>query len=345
MLLLSFAEHKGFNIPTTGNGIRGATDEAGGQDRFYCRWRRPSPSRQLNNLRRTGAPYLLPNARDILVQAVSGWIEHDASTMGAALAFYTVFSFAPILIIAIGVVGIVIGGDLVRTDLLMQMHNLLGSAGASAVQTLLSSAHYIGKSKAATAVGVGTLLMGASTVFVELQASLDRIWGIPKRNRNRSVWRFMRARLLSLGLVFAVGFLLMVSLMVSTVLAAAGAWLATFMGHWQASLMAIDVLLSVAFSTALFALIYKYVPQEPLHWSDLWVGAAVTAVLFNIGKFAIGFYLGKSAFSSVYGAAGALLVLLLWTYYSAQIFLFGAEITKSYSLICGTRAGELRTAS
>ncbi len=148
------------------------------------------------------------------------WIEHGASTMGAALAFYTVFSFAPILIIAIGVVGIVMGGDTVRVDLLVQMRNLLGDAGAMAVQTLLSNAHYMGKSQAATAVGVGTLLAGASTVFVELQASLDRIWGIPKRNRSRSVWLFVRARLLSLGLVFAVGFLLMVSLMVSTVLAA-----------------------------------------------------------------------------------------------------------------------------
>jgi membrane protein len=292
----------------------------------------------LSTRRRTGVRSVLPNAKAVVVQATLAWIEHGASTMGAALAFYTVFSFAPILIIAIGVIGIVMGGDAVRADLLGQMRNLLGDAGASAVQTLLSNAHYLGKSKAATAIGVGTLLMGASTVFVELQASLDHIWGIPRRNRHRSVWRFVRARLLSLGLVFAVGFLLMVSLMVSTVLAAAGAWLAAVIGHGQASIMAVDVLLSVLFSAALFALIYKYVPQEPLHWSDLWVGAAVTAVLFNIGKFAIGFYLGKSAVSSVYGAAGALLVLLLWTYYSAQIFLFGAEMTRSYSFICGTRA-------
>lgn len=274
-----------------------------------------------------------------MVQAVAGWIDHDASTLGAALAFYTVFSFAPILIIAIGVIGILTGGDNVRADLLAQMRNLLGETGASAVQTLLSNAHYIGKSKAATAIGIGTLLMGASTVFVELQTSLDRIWGIPKRNRHRSVWRFVRARLLSVGLVFAVGFLLMVSLLVSTVLAAAGDWFAVFLGDRHFSILALDVLLSVLFSTALFAMIYKYVPQEPLQWSDLWVGAAVTAVLFNIGKFAIGFYLGKSAISSVYGAAGALLVLLLWTYYSAQIFLFGAEITRSYSFVCGTRAG------
>jgi membrane protein len=274
----------------------------------------PVPRRRLDFLR---------NVKDIVVQASLAWIEHDASTMGAALAFYTIFSVAPILIIAIGVVGLVIGADTVRADLLPQMQTLLGDAGASAVQTLLSSASYMGKSRVATAIGVGTLLIGASTVFVELQTSLDRIWGVPKRNRQRGLWRLLRSRFLSLGLVFGVGFLLMVSLLVSAVLAAVGAWLASYLG--------------VIISTALFALVYKYIPQEGLNWRDVWVGASVTAVLFNIGKFAIGYYLGKSAFSSVYGAAGSLLVLLLWTYYSAQIFLFGAEITKSYSFILGTR--------
>lgn len=282
--------------------------------------------------------HFLRNVKNIVIQASLAWIEHDVSTMGAALAFYTVFSVAPILIIAIGVVGMVIGADTVRANLLPQMQNLLGDAGAAAVQTLLSSANYLGKSRSATAIGVGTLLIGASTVFVELQSSLDRIWGIPKRNRGRGLFRIVRSRFLSLGLVFGVGFLLMVSLLVSTVLAALGAWLAFYLGEWQASIVAVDVAVSVIISTVLFALVYKYVPQERLNWRDVWVGSLVTAVLFNIGKFAIGYYLGKSAFSSVYGAAGSLLVLLLWTYYSAQIFLFGAEVTKSYACIVGTRA-------
>jgi membrane protein len=281
---------------------------------------------------------LLHHMKDIVVQATRAWIEHDASTMGAALAFYTVFSFAPIIIIAIGVVSLVTSGDAVRANLLPQMQNLLGSAGASAIETLLSSLSVMGSSRAATAIGVGTLLIGASSVFVELQTSLDRIWGVPKRNRERGLWRFLRSRFLSLGLVFAVGFLLMVSLVVSTLLAAVGHWLASYLGQWQMLLVAVDVCLSVSIATALFALVYKYVPQEHSNWSDVWIGASVTAVLFNLGKFAIGYYLGKSAFSSVYGAAGALLVLLLWTYYSAQIFLFGAEITMSYSLIRGSRA-------
>lgn len=280
----------------------------------------------------------LRKIKDILVQATRAWIEHDASTMGAALAFYTVFSVAPILMVAIGVVGMVIGADVMRAHLQPQMQSLLGDAGATAVQTLLSSASYMGKSRAATAIGVGTLLIGASTVFVELQNSLDRIWGIPKRNRARGLFRFLRSRFLSLGLVFGVGFLLLVSLLVSAVLAAVSAWLASHLGEWHTFLIVITVGLSVLISATLFALVYKYVPQEHLHWRDVWVGALVTAVLFNMGKFAIGYYLGKSAFSSVYGAAGSLLVLLLWTYYSAQIFLFGAEITKSYSFVVGTRS-------
>jgi membrane protein len=280
---------------------------------------------------------LLRNIKSVVVQATLGWIEHEASTMGAALAFYTVFSVAPILLIAIGVVGLMIGADAVRADFLPQMQSLLGDAAASAVQSLLASASYMGRSRTATAIGVATLLIGASTVFVELQTSLDRIWGIPKRNKERGLWRFLRSRFLSMGLVLGVGFLLMVSLLVSTLLAALGAWLASYLGEWKASIVAIDVALSLIISTALFALVYKYVPQERLNWRDVWVGGAVTAILFNLGKLAIGYCLAKSAFASIYGAAGSLLVLLLWAYYSAQIFLFGAEITKSYSFILGTQ--------
>jgi membrane protein len=285
---------------------------------------------------------LLRNIKEIIAQSALAWIEHDVSTMGAALAFYTVFSVAPILIIAIGVGGLFIGEDTVSAQLLPQMQGLLGDAGASAVRALISSAGYMERSRTATTIGIVTLLVGASSVFVELQTALDRIWGIPRRNRTRGVWRFLRARFLSLGLVFGVGFLLMVSLVMSAALAVVGAWLARYLGAWHSSLLITYVLLSLAISTVLFALVYKYVPQERLQWRDVWVGGLVTAVLFNIGKFAIGYYLGKSAFSSVYGAAGSLLVLLLWAYYSAQIFLYGAEFTKSYSLILGTRANETK---
>ncbi|HEY1314009.1 MAG TPA: YihY/virulence factor BrkB family protein [Steroidobacteraceae bacterium] len=281
----------------------------------------------------------LRDAKDIVAQAALAWIRHDASTMGAALAFYTVFSIAPILVIAIGVVGLAIGTDTVQAGLLPQMQVLFGDAGASAVQTLLLSANHMGKSRLATLIGVVVLLMGASSVFVELQNSLDRIWGAPARSRAGGLWQVVRARFLSLGLVFGVGFLLLVSLLVSTILTALDTWIASFLGEWRSLLPLLDLTVGLAITTVLFALVYKYIPQLKIEWRDVWVGALVAASLFNIGKLAIGYYLGRSAFAPIYGAAGSLLVLLLWAYYSAQIFLFGAELTKSFSFVRGTRRG------
>src|ERR1700722_5731695 len=277
------------------------------------------------------------NIASIIAKAGSAWLEHDASTMGAAFAFYTVFSIAPILIIAIGIASMVVQGDALRAELLSQIQNLLGPTGANAVREILTSADYLGKSRFATFIGIVTLLFGASSVFVELQNSLDRIWEIPKRKRMSGLWRILRARFLSFGLVLGVGFLLLVSLVVSTVMVALGAWLSSLLGHWRTTFVMMDVLLTLSISAVVFALLFKYMPQEKLAWADVWIGGAVTAVLFSIGRFAIGYYLGKSAFSSVYGIAGSFLVLLLWCYYTAQIFLFGAEFTRHYSLVLGTR--------
>ena len=280
---------------------------------------------------------LLRKVMGIVSQATLAWIEHEASTRGAALAFYTLFAIAPILIIAIGLFGVFIGADRVRADLLPQMQNLFGEAGTSAVQALLSIENYVGKSRLATVVGVVTLLIGASTVFVELQHSLDLIWDTPKRSKIRGIWRVSYGPGSCLwAWSLAWDSCLMVSLLVSTVLATFATWFASHLGAWRTLLLVIDMGLSLIVSTGLFALVYKYLPLERLAWRDVWVGSLVTAVLFNVGKFAIGYYLGKSAFASVYGAAGSLLVLLLWTYYSAQIFLFGAEFTKSYSYILGS---------
>jgi membrane protein len=273
----------------------------------------------------------------IFTSATLAWIQHDATTMGAALAFYTVFSVAPILIITIDLVGLVTNADNVRMHLLPQMQVLFGDAGASAVQTLLLSATHTGSSRFATLIGVVALTMGASSVFAELQNSLDRIWGVPKRSRVGGLWQLVRARFLSVGLVLGVGFLLMVSLLVSTVLAALDTWIAVLLGEWRTVLLVIELSLSLAITMVLFALVYKYIPQEKIEWRDVWAGSVVAAALFNIGKLAIGFYLGKSAFASHYGAAGSLLILLLWAYYSAQIVLFGAEISKSFSFTLGTR--------
>jgi membrane protein len=279
----------------------------------------------------------LRRAKDIVGQAALAWIQHDASTMGAALAFYTVFSVAPILIIAIGVLELVIGEETVPAGLLPQMQILFGDAGASAAQALLLSATHMGQSRVATLIGVAMLLIGASSVFVELQKSLDRIWGVPARSRMSGFWQIIRSRFLSLGLVFGVGFLLVVSLLVSTVLAALDAWIASFLGEWRTLLFVVDLTLGLGITTVLFAFVYKYIPQAKMEWGDVWLGAVVAAALFNIGKLAIGYYLGRSTFASTYGVVGSLLVLLLWAYYSAQIFLFGAEFTKTFSFISGTR--------
>jgi membrane protein len=281
----------------------------------------------------------LPALARLVRQAALGWSEHNASSMGAAIAFYTVFSIAPILVIAVGVVGVLLGTDTVRSALLAQMDALLGPAGASAVATLLSNTSYMGQNRLATSVGVVTFLIGASSVFIELQEALSRIWGTAARVRGRTLWQLVRSHLLSVGLVLGVGFLLLVSLVANAALDAMGSWLDDVFGHGTIFLHIVNLVLGLSMSTLVFGLVFKLVPAEPIDWADVWVGAIVTAVLFSVGKVAIGLYLGRNAFTSVYGAAGSFIVLLLWVYYSAQIFLFGAEFTRAYTYTHGTRTG------
>ena len=257
--------------------------------------------------------------------------------MGASIAFYTVFSIAPILIIAVGVLQLLVGSGAINTELLVQVRVLFGDAGANVVQALLLGVTHTEASRVATAIGVATLFIGASSVFVELQNSLDRIWGIPPRTRMSGFWQAIRSRFLSIGLVFGVGFLLMVSLLVSILIAAFDLWIAAYLGKWVAALFVVDLILSVAVAAALFALVYKYIPQTRMAWEDVRIGAIVAAVLFNAGKAVMSRYLGTGLLSSAYGAAGSLLVLLSWSYYSAQIFLFGAELTRAYAFIAGSR--------
>jgi len=267
------------------------------------------------------------DARSIVYKTILAWIDHDAASMGAALAFYTLFSIAPILVIAVAVAGYVFGPHVAETQVLVQLSALIGDTGANAIRDLLLSAHYSDKKGFAAAVGIITLLSGATSVFGELQNTLGRIWNTPKRTDAVVWWQYVRGRILSVGLVLGVGFLLLVSLVASAALAAVESMLGNFMTQWSGILPAIDLTLSFAMTTLLFAMIYKYVPNESITWSDVWVGAVITALLFTVGKFLIGIYLGRSAFNSAYGAAGSLVVLLLWIYYSAQIFLLGAEFT------------------
>jgi membrane protein len=268
---------------------------------------------------------------------VSAWITHNASSLGAALAFYTLFSIAPILVIAMAVAGSVFGPNVAETQVLGEMQGLLGETGAKAVQSLLASAHQSGLKGIAAAIGVVTLLIGATSVFGELQNTLDYIWKSPKKS-SVAWWRILRSRVLSVGLILGVGFLLMVSLVVSAALAALGAWFGTFLVQWRVILPALDLILSLGLTTVLFAMIYKYVPRENIAWGDVWIGGLVTACLFTVGKQLIGLYLGRSSLSSAYGAAGSIMVLLLWIYYSAQIFLLGAEFTHVFTYALGSRS-------
>jgi membrane protein len=275
---------------------------------------------------------------DVVRDTVSEWIRHNASSLGAALAFYTLFSIAPILVIAMAVAGSIFGPHVAETHVLDQMRGLLGDAGAAAVQSLLASAHKSGLKGIAAAIGVITLLVGATSVFGELQNTLDYIWKSSQKD-GVAWWRILRSRILSIGLILGVGFLLMVSLLASAALAALGAWLGAFMVQWSVILPAVDLVLSLGLTTALFALIYKYVPREQIAWGDVWIGGLVTACLFSVGKLLIGQYLGRSSLSSAYGAAGSIMVLLLWIYYSAQIFLLGAEFTHVFTYRLGSRSG------
>jgi membrane protein len=276
----------------------------------------------------------------IFVKSVTGWVDHSASSMGAALAFYTLFSVAPILIIALSLAGYFFGPHTAETELLAQLRDLTGNAGADAVRSVLASAQYSNKKGMAAVIGVVTLIIGATSVFGELQHALDVIWGSTRKPES-GWWGMVRRRLLSFGMVLGVGFLLLVSLIASAVLAAFGGWMQARLPGLAITLPILDLVLSFVMTVLLFAMIYKYVPRETITWRDVWIGAVVTALLFTVGKSLIGFYLGRSSFSGAYGAAGSLVVLLLWVYYSAQIFLLGAEFTRAFAYSRGSHVPPL----
>ena len=283
-------------------------------------------------------PWRFKDVATICYKAVSAWFDHNASSLGAALAYYTLFSVAPILIIAVAIAGYVFGADAAQSQVFTQLQALIGEAGARAIGDLVSNAHYSDKKGLAAALGVVTLVVGATSVFGELQNALDRVWQTPPEKKPAGWWRFARGRVLSIGMVFGVGFLLLVSLLASAGLAAFGDWLGVFLPSLKIVLPILDLCLSFGMTVLLFGLIYKYVPRESIPWSDVWTGAAVTALLFTVGKSLIGLYIGKSSFNSAYGAAGSLIVLLVWIFYSAQIFLLGAEFTRVFAYEHGSRS-------
>jgi membrane protein len=276
----------------------------------------------------------------LLRKSAAAWNNDDASSMGAALAFYTLFSIAPLLVMVIAVASLIFGRDAAQGHILGQLRGLTGEAGAQALEDLLKSANSPAKSALAAVVGTVVLLLGATTLFTELYGNLNRIWRSPSAPKASGIWHLIRTRILSFGMILGIGFLLLVSLVVSAGLAAAGEWWGARFTGWPLVGQAVSFVMSLATYTLAFAMIYKFLPRAHIDWHDVWIGATVTAVLFEIGKLLIGLYVDTTSFTSVFGAAGSLVVLLVWVYYSAQVFLLGAEFTRVYAYRRGSRAGE-----
>lgn len=268
----------------------------------------------------------------LLGQTFAEWQRDKVSRLAAALAYYTAFSLAPVLVIAIAVASFLFEQSTVQGRIIDQLGGLIGNDGAAMVQEMLVSAQsQDSNSFLATVVGVGLLILGASGLFIQLQDALNTVWNVKVR-ADQGIWGLVRDRLLSFGMVLVIGFLLMVSLLLSAALAAASGFLGgSFLPGLDIIWQLANAVVSFAVITLLFGLIYKVLPDAKISWSDVWTGAAITALLFTIGKWLIGLYLGNSSAASAYGAAGSFVVLLLWIYYSAQILLFGAEFTQVYA--------------
>jgi membrane protein len=268
----------------------------------------------------------------MLKETADAWMNDKAFRMGAALAYYSVFSMAPVLLIAIGIASLVFGEQAARGEVLAEVRDTVGPQTAAAIEEILAHSGRDGGGGWATAVGFAVLLFGASGVFVELQDALNTIWKVMPRP-GRVVWEVIRERLLSFSVILGTGFLLLVSLVLSAALEALGGALKPIdalpggAAIWQG----LNFVLSFSIITLLFAMIYKVLPDAEIAWRDVWVGAVITALLFTGGKYLIGLYLGRSGLTSAFGAAGSVILVLSWVYYSSLILLFGAEFTRVYA--------------
>lgn len=280
-------------------------------------------------------PHWMGLLKTVLIESLSSWVDHRASSKGAALAFYTLFSMMPILVLVIAVAGHFFGAEAAQGEIVSQVRGLVGPNGAQAIQALLTAARDPTSGLLATLVASALLLFGATSVFAELKDSLDELWGLDKP-RQSAFSVLLRTRLLSLGMVLVLAFLLLVSLVVSAALAMLEHQANAVLGSSAVMLTTLSSLLSLGVIACLFAVIYKTLPDAQLSWRDVWVGAAFTAGLFTLGKYAIGLYLGNSGIASSFGVAESLIALLLWVYYSAQIFFLGAAFTRHYALCFGS---------
>jgi membrane protein len=274
----------------------------------------------------------IPVVLRLFWKALMAWQSDHAPRLGAALAFYTLFALAPVLLVVIAIAGAVFGPEAVRGEIVGQLDSLIGAQGARTVQSVLEGASRPREGRLATIVGTVTFAMAATGAFLELQAALNAIWRVkPNPKPGINLRDFITRRLRSFGLVVSIGFLLLVSLAVSAALAALGDWLGRTAPNLPLLLATANTLVSLVVITALFAVLYRVLPDVQLRWRDVTIGAFTTAVLFTIGKQLIGIYIGRSTITSMFGAAGSVVVLLLWVYYSAQIVLLGAEFTRVYT--------------
>jgi Predicted membrane protein len=272
----------------------------------------------------------------LLKATFKSWSEHKAPRLGAALAFYTIFAIAPLFVIVLAIVSFFFGEVAAREQLFTELRQLVGEEGGRALESVVVAGKDSGLATRATIIAVGTLFIGATGVFVQLQDSLNTVWNLRGKS-GRPIRRFVRIRLVSFAMVLAIGFLLLVSLVISAALVALGKYLNEWIPGQEVFWQVVNFVISIGVVTLLFAMIFKIMPDAHIAWHDVWIGALLTAVLFAFGKWLLGLYLGRSSVASVYGAAGSLVVILMWVYYSAQILLFGAEFTRLYAIECGAK--------
>jgi membrane protein len=285
---------------------------------------------------RSRAAQVLRAIWTLMRDAAEGWLVHRASSTGAALAFYTIFSLAPVLILSIAIAGFFFGEAAARGEIVYQIRGLVGPQGAELVQSVLQNASRRDAGVVATIFSIVTLILGANTALAELKSGLDQIWDVPP-DRRTGFWYYVRTRLLSVGMILALGFLVLVSLVMSAALTALER-LSRGEMFINTVLIWINSLFAFVLTATLFATIYKVLPSVRLAWRDVTIGSLVTALLFTAGKFAIGVYIGNSGVASTYGAAGSVVLILIWVYYSAQILLYGAEFTRAFAYRYGSYA-------
>lgn len=283
--------------------------------------------------------------KDLLAETWKEWNEDQAPRLGAALAYYTVLSLAPLLILMIALIGVVYGEEAAQGQLMLQVRDLVGTEGGRAVEQMVENASKPGSGIMASIIGFALLVFGASTVANELKYSLNMIWDLDANAMGSGVKEMVKQRSKALLVVLGCGFLLLVSLAVSSALAAAGAFVGHLLPMPESVLQLLNTLAGIVVITGVFAFMFRYLPDVNIEWRDVWLGAFVTSVLFGIGKFAIGMYLGKASVGSAYGAAGSLVVLLVWVYYSSQILFFGAEFTQVYAERHGSDPHHKRSAT